>query len=473
LYSAYLEQSMHRRTFLRSLTALAALPAVALLSACGALPHPPGTLKKAPTTLRFVMGPFFNFGAVDAGDQQQLPPIMESFHAAFPDVTVETVQVTDFQVYQRYSKTYLDPSESSHADLVMVRSLGNPIDVTQMVPLEPLLKRDKDIKLDDFYPQALHRMTLQGHIVALPRDIQPNMIVYYNTDLLSEAGVAPPTEGWTLDEFLQMTQQISRTLSKKAEPAMRYAFTDTNSVDGFFAFIQLFGGALMDRNTGNITIDDDAAVAGAQFYADLHSKYRVLPNRLDRTVAYSAASPVTQFILGNVPMFATSPDMISLLRTMKRQLSWDIATLPIKPDVKQNWDAIASSLLIPKASTQQDAAWALAKYLSVGPGMQARAGLGDLHPASKKLAMGPAWLNKQAPNNRPLLNTIGMERMIDTDPNAPSAIQGTPLPGTRPDNNAMYRVVYNSLDDLLMGKITAQHLLKQAKDAANKPLSGR
>jgi ABC-type glycerol-3-phosphate transport system substrate-binding protein len=464
---------MRRRTLLAIGAKLAAsLPALSLLTACGALPVAPSILKKQPVNIRFVMGPYFAAGAVDAGDIAQMPPIVESFQKAFPDIMVETVQVRDFRAFQDYSALYLDPSAASHGDLLLVRNWGGPIDQTKLVSLEPLLKRDREAKVDDYYVQALHRLTFQGHLIGMPRDIQPSTLVYYNTDLLQEAGVTPPSVGWTLDEFLDTTQHIARVFATKPEASMHFGFTDVSGTDGLYAFVQIFGGAWLDKTTGLVTIDDDAAVAGAQFYADLHLKYHVLPSRLERSVSYGGGSPITQFILGHVPMFATSPDFISLLRTMQRQLSWDIATLPIKADVKQNWDGVGTALMIPKASTQQDAAWTLAKYLSIGPGMQARAQLGDLHPASKKIASGTGWLNKQPPNGRPLLNSVGIERMLDYDPTAVAATQGTPTAGGRLDLNAMGRSVYYDFDDFLSGKLTAKQMLSHAKDEANKAAAG-
>lgn len=463
---------MRRRQVLATAARLAALAPVAMLAACGALPSVPGTpLKRAPASIRLAYGPYFSGDAVDAGDKTLIPPIVDAFHQANPEITVDAVQATSFQAYRQQ---FFDPSAGSHADVVVTRNWGanSPLDITQLISLDPLVKRDRDVTPDGFYPQALHRLTVQGHLLGLPRDVQPSLVIFYNLDLFKEAGASTPSDGWTNDEFLQTCQQISAAFASKPEKALHYPLALGDQIGVLYDFITSQGGRPIDPASGTISIDD-SVVAGIQFYADLYSKHHVLASSVERAGAYSSTTPLPDFLEGKVPMLATSTDLVAFLRTAQRQPRWDVATLPSKADVKQAWQPAGSLAAITKASTQQDIAWQLAKYLAVGPGMAKRAAVGDLHPADKKLATSDAWLNKQPPDHRSLFNGVGVDRLLDPDPFVAFLTQPTATPRGTVNTYAMFRAMSLNLDDLASGKMTARQFAQEAANAANAPLRGR
>ena len=64
-------------------------------------------------------------------------------------------------------------------------------------------------KLDDYYPSVLQTAQFNGKTYGLPWIAQPVML-YYNPKLFTDAGVAPPTDAWTWDDFKAAAEKLTR-----------------------------------------------------------------------------------------------------------------------------------------------------------------------------------------------------------------------------------------------------------------------
>ncbi|HEY1342268.1 MAG TPA: extracellular solute-binding protein, partial [Bryobacteraceae bacterium] len=63
-------------------------------------------------------------------------------------------------------------------------------------------------KLDDYYPAVLQTAQYQGKTYGLPWISQP-VVLYYNPDLFSAAGVNPPDDTWTWDTFKDAATKLT------------------------------------------------------------------------------------------------------------------------------------------------------------------------------------------------------------------------------------------------------------------------
>lgn len=63
-------------------------------------------------------------------------------------------------------------------------------------------------ELDDYYPSVLQTAQYNGQTFGLPWISQP-VILYYNPDLFSAAGVTPPDDTWTWDTFREAAAQLT------------------------------------------------------------------------------------------------------------------------------------------------------------------------------------------------------------------------------------------------------------------------
>ena len=63
--------------------------------------------------------------------------------------------------------------------------------------LNPYLARDTSVDIKAYYPQLVKLFTFNNSLYALPRDIAPMGLVYYNKSLFDKAGVPYPDGSWS------------------------------------------------------------------------------------------------------------------------------------------------------------------------------------------------------------------------------------------------------------------------------------
>jgi len=61
--------------------------------------------------------------------------------------------------------------------------------------LGPIVRKDQDIKLTDFYPTIVEAFTHKGMLVGIPIEVSTSA-TFANKNLFDEAGVPLPEEGW-------------------------------------------------------------------------------------------------------------------------------------------------------------------------------------------------------------------------------------------------------------------------------------
>lgn len=469
---------VRRRSLLKA--ALAVLPAVGL-AGCGLvpsfLPEPPGIVAK-PVTLNLYYGPFFVQGGGQSPEGTLINGIVASYKQAHSNVTINATELS-FGVFQNF-QALIDPTSPTHADLFLGQFVGRFGNINVQDAIEPVdayMKRDKSVTTADFYPPALHLWWREGKQLGLPRDIQPNNIIYYNRGILKGEGVGDPPDGWTTDDFLNYLQQIAKAgESSPTTNPRHWAYVDLNINQAFQDFIQIFGGRTTNYpdTPPRAMYDTDQAIAGAQFYVDLYTKYHFSPDRFARAGVYSL-SAFPEFLTGTVPLFLAPSNLIATLQDDQHPLDWDITLEPIRPDVKQSWNGTGLGVFMIKGVSDPDTAWDVVKYLTAGDGMKQRAERGDVHPAYKKIAESSVYLTSKPPLGKRLFNTVGMSQMIDVDPSTlppttPTA--GTPVPGTQPDVNAMMQYLNFALDDMLTGKADVAQTMRDANQKANAGLRG-
>jgi len=86
----------------------------------------------------------------------------------------------------------------------------------QTLGLNALMESEDPTFKKDFDPALLKGYTYQGELIDLPFTTQP-VLMSYNTDLLAKRGLQPPSNDWTLDDFLRLVQTAaSPTESEKS-----------------------------------------------------------------------------------------------------------------------------------------------------------------------------------------------------------------------------------------------------------------
>ncbi len=279
-----------------------------------------------------------------------------------------------------------------------------------MLDLRPYVERDPSVKLSDYYPQIVHAFSSGNKLYALPRDIAPEGLVYYNKKLFDRAGVPYPDGSWSWDyqphpergnkDFLTVAQKLTRHAAAVSDTVFGYSAGDNGWTMNNFVFSS--GGAFADDifNPTKLLYNDPRVVKAIQLTQDLMGKYNVSPSAVD--LASSGVGPHELFAQGKVAMYVTGIWEVPRFRTEIKDFDWDIAAFPAGPTGLHGVGTGWSGYGITTASKHKQDAWELVKYLAGPIGLSNLARSGLAQPAIARLADSPLWLDKARPRNRVL-----------------------------------------------------------------------
>src|SRR5579859_4537264 len=201
----------------------------------------------------------------DAAGTNILQKAVEGFQKAHPDVEVR-MERTPFDDY--ISKILTQYAAGLAPDVMAVNcdQLAAFASRNVLLNLKPYVDKDPAIRLEDFFPGAVEHYTLQGALAAIPSDISPIAVVYYNKNKFDEAGLPYPRNDWTYLQFLKDAQAL--TLKNAKGEIAQYGFADEWPI--WEAWVYAFGGRLVDNEKAptRCVLDSPQAVSGIQFRSD-------------------------------------------------------------------------------------------------------------------------------------------------------------------------------------------------------------
>lgn len=135
----------------------------------------------------------------------------------------------------------------------------------------------KDPDLNDIFDAVIDGASFEGKMYGIPNQLHPGRptCVFYNKNLLAEAGVDEPTDDWTCEQFSEMAGKITNHEKR----VFGSAFLPTNYHD-FVAMARTMGGdALSDDAKTSLISTDQGAIAAARWQVDLKTVYDAVPGR--------------------------------------------------------------------------------------------------------------------------------------------------------------------------------------------------
>jgi multiple sugar transport system substrate-binding protein len=84
------------------------------------------------------------------------------------------------------------------------------------IPLDDYVKKDAEALkpyFADVHPSLVEAMMYEGHLYELPLDFNAGNM-FYSTKLFKNAGLAPPTADWTIDDFHTMAVKLAKSGAK-------------------------------------------------------------------------------------------------------------------------------------------------------------------------------------------------------------------------------------------------------------------
>jgi multiple sugar transport system substrate-binding protein len=233
----------------------------------------------------------------------------------YPDITI-TFQTASFTDY--FTKLAAQASGGNAPCLLGMQSLRAPGLGQLLRPLDDLATKE-GVDLSQFDQSIVKALQVDGKQVAVPYDLGP-LVIYYNKDMFTKAGVPLPQPGWTTDDFL--------AAAKKLTSGDKYGFAAFPVIDWTLPFATSGFGVNPVSQDGKLDLTNPRFVAAMRWYADLVQKQKVAPSI---PATNDATWPINQFLSGNTAMTVDGPwDLINAKAQAKFQLG--IVPVPAGPN---------------------------------------------------------------------------------------------------------------------------------------------
>lgn len=257
----------------------------------------------------------------------------------YPDITVE-FQTTSFPDY--WTKLPALAAAGKLADIVSLQSLRAPGFAQLMAPLDARIKAD-GFDAAAFDPSIMKGLSRNGVQFAIPYDFGP-LVLYYNRDLFTAAGLPMPKPGWTEADF----DRAADALTKNGQSGLVVSVPDA-----FFAFARSRGASYLDKN-GELDLVNDGMKQAFTAYVKLVSERKVAP-LFPASGTQSSSQANGRFTSGGVGMYVDGPWQ---LINVKRKSAFALGVAPLPARAAGSLTVTAGSGFgISKTSRHPDEAW--------------------------------------------------------------------------------------------------------------------
>ena len=262
------------------------------------------------------------------------------FEKANPDIKVKR---TTF-AFADLSKSILQGSVGGQVPDVAVVDVVDNQNFASLGMLKDL--SNDGINKSDFFDGPWSSVVYEGKTYGIPLNSN-NLALYYNKQMLKDAGVEVPTDWASLKDVAK------KTTKGDVKGLAISAVKSESATFQILPFVWQTGGDLKDYATSGAT-----ALAYLRGLIDDGSMSEAVSN-------YTQEDARTQFITGKSAMMINGPWELSTL-AKDAQFDWDVAPLP--KDKRAATSMGGENVVVMNGAKQSDAAVKLAKYLTSAEG---------------------------------------------------------------------------------------------------------
>jgi len=299
-------------------------------------------------------------------EQENVEKGLQSFEGQTPGVTVEWIHVPDD--YETKLKTAIAggtaPDVFWATNMSDYVALGAVMDITERVQADPVLGAP------DYFlqPQESDRATVNGKWFGIGSCwVAPHL--YYNADLLAEAGVTPPSndpaQTWTWDQFIEVGRQLTIDNSGKHPGEDGFNADDVRQWGVSWPTNAIHRNALVFSNGGagyrtdyTCGYDMPESIEALQAIADLTLVHQVAP--APAAFEQMGMDAWTALATGNVAIICDGS--WALQDIAKLGFNFGCGVLPMMKEPATSM--LAHCHVVSSATQHPEEAWKLLAYLS-------------------------------------------------------------------------------------------------------------
>ena len=301
---------------------------------------------------------------------------------------------------------------------------------------------------DDFYPSAREAATVDGKVVGVPALID-NLSLVYNKKLFAEAGVAPPTNDWTWQDF----RDAAKKLTDAGTKTYGWAYVNDGSEDTVWRYLAMLwqaGGDLLTPDNTAPAFDSAAGKAALQQLADMAVT--------DKSVYLDQGNGnyLNLFNSGKIAMLWTGPWDVS---SINPDVSYGVTYLP---GYNGNHETISGPdlyMLFDHSAARANAAFDFVTWLTSAPQhLKFAIATGDLPLRQSETTLpGYQTFLKKFPAEKVFVSNL--DNVKHVRPNIASYAQVSSIIGTM-------------VQSVLLGQATPDDALKSASSQVSSVLAG-
>ena len=237
------------------------------------------------------------------GHQKALNHIIEEFNDSQDDITVEAkyVPFADFK-----KQLSIGASADELPDLVI---LDNP-DHAAYAAMGIFADITDKFDVSNYYEGPVNSCTLDGKLYGVPFGSN-DLVLFYNEDMLKEAGVDVPT---TWDELLEAAKATT------TDTVSGFAHCALQNEEGTFNFLPW----VWSTGASSYEIDSEGGIKALTFEKELVDSGAMTKEAIN----WTQGDTMHQFIAGNLAMMINGTWQIPTMREEVPELNWNVAPIP-------------------------------------------------------------------------------------------------------------------------------------------------
>lgn len=237
------------------------------------------------------------------GHQQAMNEMIEAYNQSQDQYKMKAnyVPFTDFK-----KQLSIGASANELPDLVLLDSPDHASYASMGIFADLTGKFD----VDNYYEGPVASATYEDTLYGVPFGCNC-LSLYYNVDMLKDAGIEPPT---TWDELKEAAQALT------TESVTGLAFCSLQNEEGTFNFSPW----LWSTGATSYEMDSEGGIRALSFIKELVESGAMSKECIN----WTQGDVMNQFISGNVAMMVNGPWQIETMKAEAPDLNWDVTLLP-------------------------------------------------------------------------------------------------------------------------------------------------
>jgi multiple sugar transport system substrate-binding protein len=311
--------------------------------------------------------------------------------------------------------------------------------------LDKYIQKDYKDEMKQLFPVVADALTYNGSFYAMPRDIT-SKVMFFNTKLFKEAGVAIPDEDWTWADFEAIARKMTRDIDGDGKPD-QWGFYFRKYMDGFTHWLMQNGGGLCTKE-GKSLIGKPETIEALKFLQKL-AVDGVMPTETQaRQFGNAQTAP---FIAGRVAMveggLSTTVDL--------KNAGVDYVIRPLPKGKQRVTTAFVNAWAIPSGAKRPDLSWRVLKFFASKEAQEIALMSGMGLPARKDTNVS-AFV-KIRPDHKYLIESLSFSKPF------PSPVYGVDF----------FKMVEQEFDLMWLGQKSVEDAVKAVEKQAADILSGK